>query len=176
MVLRYMVSDTDLVKVEFKKPEKEVLQPRRKDVKPTRKLNLPKRNKTSSKKSVKLRLFSMVIVILSIAVYYLWTADLTSPDLESLPANEEVVVTSIVHSEQDASAVVSDRIVYEGDMIDGYNVVKIHKDKVDFEKDGESYTKQVTNLRIPLTQRLINMRNSIISTVSRWKRQLKIKL
>lgn len=172
MVLKYMVSDTDLVKVELKKPEKEVLQPRRKDVQPTRKFDQPKQNKPSSKQSVKFRFFLMVIVILGIAVYYLWTADLTSPDLESLPANEEVVVTSIVHSEQDASAVVSDRIVYEGDMIDGYNVVKIHRDKVDFEKDGESYTKHVKNLRIPLTQRLINMRNSIIATISRWKRKL----
>lgn len=172
MVLRYMVSDTDLVKVELKKPEKEVLQPRRKDVQPTRKFDQPKQNKPSSKQSVKFRFFLMVIVILGIAVYYLWTADLTSHDLESLPANEEVVVTSIVHSEQDASAVVSDRIVYEGDIIDGYNVVKIHRDKVDFEKDGESYTKHVKNLRIPLTQRLINMRNSIIATISRWKRKL----
>jgi uncharacterized protein HemX len=176
MVLRYMVSDTDLVKVEFKKPEKEVLQPRRKDVQPTRKVIQPKRNRPSSKKSVKLRLFLMVTVILGIAVYYLWTTDLTSSDLESLPTNKEVLVTSIVYSEQDASAVVLDRIVHEGDMIDGYKVVKIHKDKVEFEKDGESYTKQVNNWRIPLTQRLINMRNSIISTVSCWKRQLEIKL
>ncbi len=176
MVLRYMVSDTDLVKVELQKPEKEVLRTKRKGVKPARKLDLPKRNKTSSKKNVKLKLFLMVIVILGIAVYYLWTADLTSPDLESLPADKEVLVTSIVYSEQDASAVVSDRIVHEGDMIDGYNVVQIHRDKVEFEKDGESYTKQVNNWRIPLTQRLIILRNSIRSTVSRWKRQLEIKL
>jgi hypothetical protein len=174
MVLRYMVSDTDLVKVELKKPEKEVLRPRRKDVQLTRKLNQQKRNKPSSKKSVKLKLFLMVILILGMAVYYLWTADLTSPNSESLPANEEVLVTSIVYSEQNASAVVSDRIVYEGDMIDGYKVVTIHRDKVDFEKDGESYTKQVKNLRIPLTQRLISMRNSMKSTVSRWKRQFEI--
>jgi hypothetical protein len=165
-----------LGKGELRQPEMEAEQPRRRAVQPAREVAQPKRNRPSSKKSVKLRLFLMVIVILGIAVYYLWTADLTSSDLESLPTNKEVVVTSIVHSEQDASAVVSDRIVYEGDMIDGYKVVKIHRDKVDFEKDGESYTKHVKNLRIPLTQRLINMRNSIISTVSRWKRQLEIKL
>ncbi|HUU18853.1 MAG TPA: hypothetical protein VMW72_17005 [Sedimentisphaerales bacterium] len=171
MVLRYMVSDTDLVKGELiKKPEKEVLQPRRKDVQ-------PKRNRPSSKKSVKFRLFLMVIVILGIAVYYLWTADLTSSNLESSPTNkEEVLVTSIVYSEQNASAVISNIIVHNGDMVDGYKVVKIHRDIVEFEKDGESYTKHVKNLRIPLTQRLINIRNSIRSTVSNWKRQLEIKL
>ena len=178
MVLRYMVSDTDLAKVEFKEPEKEIMQPGKKGVQPTRKPDQPKRNKLLSKQSVKSRLFLIVGVILGIAVHYFWTAELPSPDLESSPANkkEEILVTSIVHSEQGASAVVYDKIVYEGDMIGDYKVVKIHRDKVDFEKDGESYTKQVKNLRIPLTQRLINMRNSIISTVSRWKRQLAIKL
>jgi hypothetical protein len=151
MVLRYMVSDTDLVKVEFKKPEKEVLQPRRKDVQPTRKVIQPKRNRPSSKKSVKLRLFLMVTVILGIAVYYLWTADLISPILESLPTNKVLVkahleqgwLTSIVYGEENASAMVSNRIVHEGDMVDGYKVVKIYRDKVEFEKNGKIFTKQV---------------------------------
>jgi len=62
-----MVSDIDLVKVEFKKPEKEVLRTWRKDVQPKGKLNQSKRKRSSSKKSVKLRLCLMVIVILGIA-------------------------------------------------------------------------------------------------------------
>jgi len=137
MVLRYMISDTDLVKVELRQPEREVAQ--------------PKRSIPSSKKSVKLRLFLMVIVVLGIVVYYLWTADLISPILESLPTNKVLVkapleqgwLTSIVYSEEDASAMVSDRIVHEGDMVNGYKVVKIHRDKVEFEKNGEIFTKQV---------------------------------
>lgn len=172
MVLRYMVSDTDLEKVELRKPEKEVVKPSRKNVPPKRKLDQPKRNRQSSKKSMKLRLFLMVT--LCIAVYYFWTADLTSSNSESSPANKEVVIASIVYSQQNASALVSNRIVYEGDIVDGYKVVKIHRDKVEFEKDGKSYTKQVSNYRIPLAQRLVNMRNSIKSTVSRWKWQLEI--
>ncbi len=151
MVLRYMVSDTDLVKVELRQPEMEVEQPRRRAVQPARKVAQPKRSIPSSKKSVKLRLFLMVIVVLGIVVYYLWTADLISPILESLPTNKLLVkapleqgwLTSIVYSEEYASAIVSDRVVHEGDMIDGYKVIKIHRDKVEFEKDGESYTKHV---------------------------------
>jgi hypothetical protein len=146
-----MVSDTDLVKVELKKPEKEELQPRRKDVQPTRELDQPKRNRPSSKKSMKLRLFLMVIVILGIAVYYLWTADLISPILESLPTYKVLVkapleqgwLTSIVYSDENATAMVSDRIVHEGDVVDGYKVVKIYRDKVEFEKNGKIFTKQV---------------------------------
>lgn len=151
MVLRYMVSDTDLVKVELRQPEMEVEQPRRRAVQPARKVAQPKRSIPSSKKSVKLRLFLMVIVVVGMVVYYLWTADLISPILESLPTNkllakaplEQGWLTSIVYIEENASAIVSGRVVHEGDMIDGYKVVKIHKDKVEFEKNGEIFTKQV---------------------------------
>ncbi len=144
MVLRYMVSDTDLGKGEFRQPEMEVEQPRREDIQ-------PKRCIPSSKKSLKIKLFLIVILILGMVVYYLWTADLISPILESLPTNkvfvkesfEQVRLMSIVYSEENASAMVSDRIVHEGDMIDGYKVVKIHRDKVEFEKDGKIFTKQV---------------------------------
>lgn len=151
MVLRYMISDTDLVKFELRQPEMEVEQPRKRAVQPAREVAQPKRSMPSSKKSVKLKLFLMVIVILGMVVYYLWTADLISPILESLPTNklflkgplEQGWLTSIVYSEENASAVISNRVVYEGDMIDGYKVVKIHRDKVEFEKDGKSYIKQV---------------------------------
>ena len=137
MVLKYMVSDTDLGKGKLQKPEKEVPQPKRKDEQPIR-------NRPSSQKSVKLRLFLIaVVVMLGMVVYYIWTAGLISPILESLSINKEVVVTSIVYSEENASAMVSDRIVYEGDIIDGYKVVKIHRDKVEFEKNGKVFTKQV---------------------------------
>ena len=100
---------------------------------------------------MKLKLFLMVIVILGMVVYYLWTADLISPILESLPINKVLVktpleqgwLTSIVYSEENASAMVSNRLVHEGDMVNGYKVVKIHKDKVEFEKNGTIIIKQL---------------------------------
>ncbi|MHA2315914.1 MAG: hypothetical protein ACXACF_11680 [Candidatus Hermodarchaeia archaeon] len=109
-----MVSDTDLAKGELRQPEMEVEQTRRRAAQPAKEDAQPKRSMTSSIKSVNLKLLLMVIVILGIAVYYIWTADLISPILESLPINnKDVVVTSIVYSEENASAMVSDRIVYE---------------------------------------------------------------
>jgi len=151
MVLRYMVSDTDLGKVESRQPEMEVEQPRRRAVQPAREVAQPKRSIPSSEKSVKLRPFLMAIVVLGMVVYYLWTADLISPILESLPTNklllkaplEQGWLMSIVYSEENTSAVVSGRVVHEGDMVDGYKVVKIHRDKVEFEKNGKIFTKQV---------------------------------
>ncbi len=50
MVLSYMVSDTDLVKVELRQPEMEVEQPRRRAVSPAREVAQPKRSIPSSKK------------------------------------------------------------------------------------------------------------------------------
>jgi type II secretory pathway component PulC len=146
-----MVSDTDLGKGELRQPEMEVEQPRKRAVQPARKVAQPKRSMPSSKKNVKLKLFLMVIVILGMVVYYLWTANLISPILKSLPTNKVLVkahleqgwLTSIVYSEENATAMVSDRIVHEGDMVDGYKVVKIHRDKVEFEKNGKIFTKQV---------------------------------
>jgi hypothetical protein len=143
MALKFMVSGTDLKKPELRQPETEVEQPRRKAVQPAREVVQPKRIRPSSKKRVKLWLLLMIIVILGVVVYYLWPADLISPTLESLPTNK-VVVRAIVYSEENASAIVSNIIVHEGDMINGYKVAKIHRDKVEFEKNGKSFTKQVS--------------------------------
>ncbi len=144
MVLKYMVSGTDLEKPELRQPETEVEQPRRKAVQPAREVVQPKRIRPSSKKRVKvLWLLLMIVLILGVVVYYLWPAGLISPTLESLPTNK-VVVSAIVYSEENASAIVSNRVVHEGDMINGYKVAKIHIDKVEFEKNGKSFTKQVS--------------------------------
>jgi len=143
MVMKYMVSGTDLEKPKLRQPETEVEQPRRKAVQPAREVVQPKRMRPSSKKRVKLWLLLMIIVILGVVVYYLWPAGLISPTLESLPTNK-VVVSAIVYSEENASAIVSNRVVHEGDMINGYKVAKIHRDKVEFEKNGKSFTKQVS--------------------------------
>ncbi|MBA7700086.1 hypothetical protein ES703_108793 [subsurface metagenome] len=145
MVLRYMVSDTDLRKGELRPPEMEVEQP-------VREVDQPKRSIPSSQKKVKLKLFFlMVIVILGMVVYYLWTADLITPILITLPINKGLVktpfeqgwLTSIVYSEENASAMVSNKIVHEGDMVKGYKVLKIHRDKVEFEKNGTIIIKQL---------------------------------
>lgn len=169
MVLRYMISDTDLEKVVLKKPKNHALEPEREDKHTTRKLHQPKRKKSLFRKNMKLMLISMAIAILGISFNYFWTVELTPSNVESLPAEKEVVVTSVVYSDHNASAVVSGKIVHEGDIMDGYKVVKIFKNNVEFEKDGKSYTKYVKNWRMPFTQKLINVRDSIKSAVSNWK-------
>lgn len=169
MVLRYMISDTDLEKAVLRKPKNEALKSEGKDKQPNKKPSQLKRKRSLFKKHMKLMLFSMAIAISGISFYYLWTVEIKPSNVESLPAEKEVVVTSVVYSDQNASAVVSGRIVHEGDMMNGYRVVKILRNNVEFEKDGKSYTKYVKNWRMPFTHKLINARDSIKSAVSNWK-------
>jgi len=60
------------------------------------------------------------------------------------------VVVGIIRSEDRSSAVVGIKIVREGDIIDGVTVVKIHSDKVEFEKDGQRWTQGINDPPSPL--------------------------
>jgi len=50
------------------------------------------------------------------------------------------LVTGIVRSQDSSTAVVGTHVVREGDTIDGVTIVKIHDDKVEFEKAGQRWT------------------------------------
>lgn len=53
------------------------------------------------------------------------------------------LVKGIVYSSEKASAVVDHKIVHEGDTILGVVVVKIYKDKVEFDKNGTKWEQKV---------------------------------
>jgi uncharacterized membrane protein len=53
-----------------------------------------------------------------------------------------VALKGILYSEDNPSAIVGDKIVKEGDIINGIRVVKINKNTVEFEKDGERWTQR----------------------------------
>lgn len=54
-----------------------------------------------------------------------------------------LVVKGIVYSQNEPSALVGTEIVRQGDEVSGATVVKINKDSVEFEMNGESWTQQV---------------------------------
>jgi len=136
MVLRYMLSDTDLAKGEVLQPEKEVVHPPKAVVRPIK--NIP----SPQKKRVTFWFILAANVILCGVVYYLWTAGEKPPALEFLAANK-VTVTGIIYNVENPSAIVSGEVVHEGDMIDGCRVVKISEAEVEFEKNGKYFTKHV---------------------------------
>ena len=84
----------------------------------------------------------VVVVIAAMIGYYVWTAK-ENDEVRKLLAPEPTVVTGISYAEEDPSAIVGYDIVREGDMIHGVRVVKIYRDKVEFEKDGKRWTQGV---------------------------------
>lgn len=152
MVLKYMVTDTDLAKGGLGPPEKEAKQPKARAKEPEKKVvsdwrrgaTAPKWSDRSSRRNKTFWFILMAIVVLGAVGYYLWTADLISPALDILPIGRiKVTVTAILYDEENASAIVDGIVVREGDIIEGYKVVKIHEDEVEFEKKGKRFTKKI---------------------------------
>jgi outer membrane biosynthesis protein TonB len=55
----------------------------------------------------------------------------------------KLIVKSILYSEDNSSAIISNRIVHEGDQIQGASIAKISKDSVEFEMNGKKWTQKV---------------------------------
>ena len=73
-------------------------------------------------------------------------AELERPKEKSItPKNKAThgIVKGIVYSSEKASAVIDHKIVHEGDTILGVVVVKIYKDKVEFDKNGAKWEQKV---------------------------------
>jgi hypothetical protein len=58
--------------------------------------------------------------------------------------SEDGTITAIVYNEHNPSVIIGSRtIAREADVIDGVTIVKIHKGKVEFEKEGQSWTRKI---------------------------------
>lgn len=61
---------------------------------------------------------------------------------DAVALHKNVALTGILYSEDNPSAIIGGAIVKEGDMIDDVKVVKIRKNIVEFEKNGEKWTQE----------------------------------
>jgi len=55
----------------------------------------------------------------------------------------KLIVKSILYTEDNPSAVIGNRIVYEGEQIQDVSVIKISKDSIEFEMNGKRWTQKV---------------------------------
>lgn len=55
----------------------------------------------------------------------------------------QLALNGILYSEDSPSAIVGNKIVKEGDTVNGAKVIKINKDTVEFEKDGRTWTQKL---------------------------------
>ncbi len=53
------------------------------------------------------------------------------------------VITGIIYAEEKSSATINGKVVHEAETIDGVKVVKIHRDKVEFEENKNRWTQRV---------------------------------
>jgi len=83
-------------------------------------------------------LLGLAVVIVGGTVYYLRPAT-----TKAAPSSKQVALTGILYAQGNQSAVVDGKIVHEGDTINGVKVIKIHKDKVEFESAGKTWTQKV---------------------------------
>lgn len=93
-----------------------------------------------------------VVIMAGIGYYFLARVkgeDVVTPKTvvvtfkEAVSSSKEVSLKGILYSEDNASALIGDKIAREGDIIDGVKVVKINKDSVEFEKNGARWTQRI---------------------------------
>ncbi|KPJ65869.1 MAG: hypothetical protein AMJ43_09725 [Coxiella sp. DG_40] len=128
MVLRYTMLDTDWEGQKIVRPKVDGMQPKRKP--------LP------LKKKIKFWLLLVANLIIYSLVLAFWIDEGKNHILELLTANRGMV-SGIIYNADEPCAIVYGEVAHEGDMINGYKVVKIYKDKVELEKDGKSLVKAV---------------------------------
>jgi hypothetical protein len=64
-----------------------------------------------------------------------------------------IIVRDIVYSHDKSSAVIDSKIRYEGDKINGVTILKINRDSIEFEKDGDRWEQNVRDgKKIPILE------------------------
>ena len=102
--------------------------------------------KKHNKSSLNVLLLGFAVVIVSGIVYHFWpTIKSVCATTASAVLDNDVSLSGISYAEDDPDpiAIVNGEIVHEDDMIDGVKVLKIHKDKVEFERDGRTWSQSM---------------------------------
>jgi len=139
MVLRYLASGTGLTKNETTAPKTET-----------------KQSKTKRRRGL-ICLLLLGYLIVANTGYNFWVAEENTPIWKILTANviydlwtarkntstEPGVVIGILYSIESPAALINREVVYEGDITNDVKVVKIHRTKVEFKKNGKIWTQKV---------------------------------
>jgi len=118
------------------------------DEKPKNEIKVQEQTVKKKNKSVLYAAISIfAVVIIGSIFYYFW------PRIKRLPAmtkaavtfNKDVSLTGIFYAKDDPDpiAIVNGEMVHEEDVIDGVRILKIHKDKVEFERNGRTWSQSM---------------------------------
>lgn len=128
MVLKFMTMNTSLADDESARPGGPVVQ--------------QAANGSRPKRKVKFLILLAVNIVVWIVVYNIWAGETQIPIWNFLTTNRGMV-TGIMYNPENPCAIVHGEVVHEGDTVEGCRVVKICRDEVRFERDGEIFTKRV---------------------------------
>ena len=95
-----------------------------------------------AEKSGTLKWFLMAIALIAVMAGYYFSTTKKKIEIPNILPSGKGLVTGIVSGDK-PSAVISGKIVGEGDLVQGIRIVKIYKDKVEFEKDGKRWGQRV---------------------------------
>ena len=103
----------------------------------------PEKKKSSG--SPQVLLLGLTVVVLTGLAYYFWPAvkGIRPVAAAAELSNKELPLTAIVYSQDSALAIVDGEIVREEDMIGQVKVLKIHKDRVEFERSGSRWSQSL---------------------------------
>jgi hypothetical protein len=152
-----MVADTDLTSSQAEKPRAQSPPPKKTKPPPPKKPKPSpiKRNAPAPMSKVKVSLLVLANIALLAYAYNRWAPESfwrpgkgmagSGKNISALNflTTGKVKVTGIMHYDKNPAALVSGRIVNEGDVVEGCKVVKIYKDKVEFEKDGSRFKRKI---------------------------------
>lgn len=141
-MLRYMLTSTDLIKEGAARREGEIVRSGGQAVQPERQAVHAKEGKSSSKFKMQFLLLLLSNVIVFTLVYYLWTGWKINWVWDYLTVNRSMV-TGIMYNAEKPCAIICGKVVHEGDTVNGYRVVRIHRTKVELGKDGKIFTGRV---------------------------------
>jgi thioredoxin 1 len=101
--------------------------------------------KKNNKSSFYVLLLGFAVLIAGGIVYHFWPAikdTLATTTKTTVVAKNGVSLSGIFYSDDDPDpiAMINGYIAHEEDIINGVKVLKIHKDKVEFEKDGQKWS------------------------------------
>jgi CheY-like chemotaxis protein len=101
-------------------------------------------------------LFLLMYMIMANSCFNLWVAQADTPawklfeadvinDLwtAKITATKAGTVVGILHGKEKPCALINIELVHEGDIRNGVKIVRINKDEVEFEKNGEKWTQKV---------------------------------
>jgi hypothetical protein len=113
--------------------------------------------KITPRKVILMVLLTVANLFVANVVYNCWTAKRGTPLMVSVKSNvvsslwrswskhkaDRGIVSGIIADKSNPAAIINGRVRYEGDLIDGAEIVSISKTDVHFEKNGKAWTQQV---------------------------------